>query len=109
MARVRRGKEFWKKLAREVRGGPGSVAEVAGRYGVSAKYLSCWLWKLRRDGELPKGRSRARMLPVVVERTAANWQPSQVEIAVGAASIRALVGTDVEYIAALARAIGRQC
>lgn len=109
MARVRRGKEFWKKLASEVRGGPGSVAEVASRYGVSAKYLSYWLWKLRRDGELPKGRGRARMLPVVVERTAANWQPSQVEIAVGAVSIRALVGTDVEYVASLVRAIGRQC
>lgn len=109
MARVRRGREFWKKLASEVRGGPGSVAEVAGRYGVSAKYLSFWLWKLRREGELPKSRSRARMLPVVVERAAVAWQPSQVEIAVGGASVRALVGTDVEYVASLVRAIGRQC
>lgn len=90
-----RGKQFWERLVREVAAG-GSRTAVARRHGVSQTWLGKWCREL---GGAPRA---ATLLPVrVVEE-----HPRRLELAVGALSVRFEEGTDPEYVAALARALG---
>lgn len=107
MAQSKRGRAFWRGLAAEVDGGA-SVAAVALKHNVLARSLSWWLWRLRKDGDVPRRQGRPRLLPVVL-RQSSPVPPRSIEIAAGGALVRVEVGTDVEYVAALVRSIARQC
>lgn len=93
----RHPRSFWVGLVAEVEGGR-DVDEVARRHKVNAGTLRWWRTQLR---------GRPRLLPVVT--VAAQQAPRRIEIGVGGALVRVEEGTDVAYIAALARALGGTC
>lgn len=75
--------------------------DVARRHKVRETTLRWWRTELRRSAPGP------RLLPVIAgpaERTARH-----VEIAVGGAVLRFEEGTDIGYVAALARAVSTGC
>jgi transposase-like protein len=96
----RRPRAFWEGLVAELEGGA-SAADVARRHRVRETTLKWWRSQLRRESRRP------RLLPVVAQIPALVLR--RVEIEVGGVVLRAEEGTDVEYVAALARALGRAC
>lgn len=95
-------RSFWVELVAELELGA-TAADVARRHRVRETTLRWW------RSELRNGRSSAspRMLPVVA--SAAMGSTRHLEIAVGGVIVRVEVGSDVEYVAALARALGAAC
>ena len=99
---TRHARSFWVGLLEEVAGGR-SFAEVARRHRVREQTLRWWQWKLGRS-EM----AAPRFLPVVALAPGRS-APAHVEIAVSTGSMRVEVGTDVTYVAALARALRDAC
>ena len=99
MNTVRRPREFWERVAREVER-RGSVSDVAARHGVNERTLSWWCSRLRCER-----RRKPALLPVVV-REPAQHLPGAIELAAHGAHLRIEVGTDVGYLAALVHALG---
>jgi transposase-like protein len=107
---VRHNREFWEAAVREIERG-GRVSEVAGRLGVKAGTLSWWAWRLRSESRKQKRprASRAEFLPVVVKASLAPERARLVEVDAGSVRVRAEVGADVNYVAALVRALRSAC
>ena len=80
-----------------------TATEVARRHRVRETTLRWWRSQLR-NGCRATG---PRMLPVVA--SAVVGRARHLEVAVGGAILRVEVGSDVEYVAALARALGAAC
>lgn len=97
----RHEKSFWVGLAAEVRSGASPI-DVAARHRVRVSTLRWWCWQLRSESAA----SGLRLVPVVAQ----SLLPSRhIEIAVGSAALRVEEGTDVAYVAALARALKDAC
>lgn len=99
----RHDRSFWKRLTVEVREGA-TVAAVASRHRVREKTLRWWCWQLGRVEAEPD----LRLVPVVTEAAHAAVR-RQIEIALGSAALRVDEGTDVHYVASLARALRDAC
>lgn len=95
----RHPKAFWAELVAELEAGA-TPADVARRHRVRETTLRWWRTQLRHAPAVP------RLLPVLSVPTIAT---RHLEIAVGGAVLRVEQGTDVEYVAALARAMARAC
>jgi transposase-like protein len=98
----RHPRAFWLGLVGEVRGGA-TVADVARRHRVRETTLRWWRTQLREVAVAPG----PRLLPVVADAPLAAVR--HVEIAIGRAAMRVEEGTDVGYVAALARALSGVC
>lgn len=98
---MRRGREFWRRLAGEVDGGE-RIADVARRHRVQPRTLTWWRWKLRTERT-----ADARLLPVVVSASELCTPPSGIELRIGDVVMRVAVGTDVRYCAALIHELRR--
>jgi len=90
-----RGRRFWEKLVGEVEAG-GSLTAVAGRHGVSASWLRKWCSRVRAET------STGTLLPVRV----IGDRVRRVELVVGGARLSFEEGTDPQYIAQIAQALG---
>jgi transposase-like protein len=101
--RQERSREFWVKLVRELALG-GSLSEVARRHGVPPSTLHGWR---ARVGEAQKSRV-GELLPVVIKSSPVG-PARECAFECGDARLRFSVGTDVRYVAELARALGMQC
>jgi transposase-like protein len=96
----RHPKSFWAGLVAELRAGA-LVADVARRHRVREVTLRWWRSQLRDEHASP------RLLPVIA--APAPQAVRHLEIAVGVAVVRVEEGTDVQYVAALARALSAPC
>jgi transposase-like protein len=96
----RHPRSFWAELVAEVQEGA-LVADVAKRHRVREVTLRWWRSQLRGTPVAP------RMLPVIAGP--APRVVRHLEIAVGATVVRVEEGTDVQYVAALARALSGAC
>lgn len=106
---TRHPRSFWAGLVAALERGA-DLHETAERHRVKATTLRWWRTQLRREHRRPPA-----LLPVVVRATddrvrgPAPSSSETVEIAVGGMVIRAGVGCDVRYVAALARALQPAC
>jgi transposase-like protein len=91
------GRAFWEPLVDEVKSGA-TIADVARRHRVQPRTLSWWKWRLRSI-------AAPRFLAVVPATPPAPPAPEELDLRVGDVAIRVGVGTDVEYVAALVRAL----
>ena len=92
-------KEFWARLCGEVERGR-TVGTVAQRYGVMESTLRWWCSRRRRgDHSLA-----LRLLPVVVTHAATD-EVSRIDVALRTFVVRIPVGTDIQFAAALLRAL----
>ena len=99
---TRHARSFWIELLEEVEAGH-ALGDVARRHRVRERTLRWWQWKLGRSVVVAP-----RFLPVVASAPSRNT-PTSVEICAATASLRGQVGTDVAYVAALARALRDAC
>jgi transposase-like protein len=98
----RHPRSYWEKLVAEINAGA-SVASVAQRHRVRDTTLRWWCSQLRTD----KPSSAVRL--VSVEMSSISVPIRHVEIRCGNAVLRVEEGTDVGYVAALARALSSAC
>lgn len=83
------------------------MERTAERHGVNPKRLAWWRWSLRREEARPRS---VKLLPVVVESSiAAPASVTWLEIVAAGVAIRAPIGTDVGYVAALVAAVRSTC
>ena len=101
---VRHDREFWKRACRELRRG-GSLSDVARRHDVKPGTLQWWKWKFRRESS----GEAAEFLPVVVSEGAPATSGALLELETNGVRIRAEIGVDVQYVAALVAAIRSAC
>lgn len=101
---VRRGRKFWERACREIRGGA-KAAEVARRLGVRSGTLQWWNWKLRNEQKAEP----AEFLPVVVSPHPVPPMAASLELETNGVRLRVEVGTDVQYVAALVNALRATC
>lgn len=103
-----RPRAFWEQLVATVEAGA-NLHVVAQRHGVNASTLAWWRTVFRRESRV----ATPALLPVVVRgeatSSARETEAAAVELVVGDATLRVPVGTDVRYVAALARALGEAC
>ena len=103
-----RPRAFWEQLVATVEAGA-NLHAVARRHGVNASTLAWWRTVFRREGRV----GTPRLLPVVVRDEAVPAAEASsalpLELVLGGATLRVPVGTDVGYVAALARALGEAC
>jgi transposase-like protein len=102
-----RPRSFWIPLVAAVERGA-DLYETAAHYGVNPSTLAWWRTMIRREerAALPT------LLPVVVRPPPPAEAPSaadHIELLVAGATVRVPVGVDVQYIAALVRALERAC
>jgi transposase-like protein len=102
----RHDRQFWERAVREVER-CGSVGDVARRLGVQARTLTWWRWRIRREGAA-KLAKRAEFIPVVMA-AGATASSGMVEVDAGVARVRVEAGIDVEYVAALVKALRSSC
>jgi transposase len=102
----------WEKIVAEYEESNWSHAEVAARFEVSIWSFRTWLYRLRREGKdaAKKGRALTRVLPVeIVRQELPRLHASEIKLDLESATISFAVGTDVEYLAALAAALRKRC
>ena len=102
-----RPRSFWIPLVAAVERGA-DLYQIAERHRVNPSTLAWWRTVIRREerAALPA------MLPVVVHPApVAEALPAgtHVDLLVAGATLRVPVGADVQYVAALARALERAC
>lgn len=97
----RHPRAFWAGLVAEIDRGA-AVGEVARVHGVAVSTLRWWRWTLRRETRS----SSPRLVPVVLRAGAgAAIAAGHVDISVRGLVVRVGIGTDVDYAAALVRAL----
>ena len=98
----RHPRPFWEKLVAEVEAGS-AMAAVARRHSVRATTLRWWRTQIRKRVRA----SSVRIIPVTIPPFLA---PERlIEMAVGELVLRVQVGTSVDYVAALVRALKQEC
>jgi len=90
-------------LIREVKQGA-SIADVARRHSVQTQGIYRWRRKLARSPSEPP-----EFLPVVVRDARTQPAPGFLDLIVGGARLHIEVGTNVDYIAEVVRALERRC
>lgn len=98
----RHRRSFWEGLVAEVEAGE-PAGDVARRHRVRESTLRWWRSELRRR----PAPDTLRLVPVVTPPELVVRK--LVEIAVGTTVIRVETGTDIRYVADLARALGDAC
>ena len=99
----RHPRAFWERLVDEVEKGA-SIVDVATRHRVRDTTLRWWRTQLRAGV-----RRAAEVRLIAVSTTDVASSAGHVEIACGGVVLRVETGTDVSYVAALARALGTTC
>jgi len=103
---------YWERVVAEYEGSDWSHAEVAARFEVSIWSFRTWLYRLRRERKdgAKKGRALTRVLPVeIVRQELPRLHASEIKLELESARISFAVGTDIEYVAALAAALRKRC
>jgi transposase-like protein len=103
-----RPRSFWIPLVAAVERGA-NLHGVAERHGVNPSTLAWWRTVLRREQRAEVPALLPLVLDAAVPRDAAVSHDGTVEVLVDGATLRVAVGTDVQYVAALARALVRSC
>lgn len=105
MAAAARSRSWWKRTVSRWKSSGLTAAEFAAREDVSERTLRWWSSTLRRGtrAERGSGERTATIAPIEIEVPRAASRARHVEILVDGAVLRAEVGTDVEYVAALVR------
>ena len=107
----RRPRAFWIRLVTQHQQSGLTAVAFAARRGVSVGTLRSWIYRLRR-ADVAKTAVPALMPVRVVAAPAAtaNGRPAVVEVLlVGGVRVRAAVGTEPGYVAALAAALSDAC
>ena len=99
----RHPRAFWETLVAEVESGA-TVDDLARRYRVRESTLRWWRTQLRRPSRAPS----VRLVEVATPRASA-VAIQHIEIACGGLVIRVATGTDVDYVAAMVRALSGAC
>jgi hypothetical protein len=105
MMQERRSKGWWQATVARWRRGGLTAGAFAARERLNVHTLRWWSARVERDTRAEHGSS-----PVPIEIALPSAPPtssSTLEIAVGGAVVRCEVGTDVAYLAAVVRALGR--
>jgi hypothetical protein len=102
MARERQSRAWWSRTVSRWRGSGLTAADFAAREELSVHSVRWWSSALGRDSRASHGSSEIQPIEIAV---AATPRGSGVEIAVGGAVLRCEVGADVDYVAALVRAL----
>jgi len=84
------------------------AAQFAESEGLSVTTLRWWSSALGRDTRAAHGSTAIEPIEIAVAPSTLNRMASPVEVAIGEAVVRCEIGADVEYIAALVRALGRR-
>lgn len=106
---ARRTREEWSGLVGELEASGDSVQRFCEKRRLSVSSLKWWRWRLRNErGSVALARSGVRLLPVDVVDVAPP-RPTTLVVAISGAELRIEVGTDVEYVAALASALRARC
>jgi len=104
----RRSRAWWSKtVARWKRSGLSAPA-FAAREGVGERTLRWWSSALRRDTRAERGSAEPIAIELGASAPSIASASTMLEIAIGAALVRLEVGTDVAYVAALVRELGRE-
>lgn len=104
----RHSRAFWVEAVAEVDNGSDPM-EVARQCSVRVGTLLWWRSRLRSERRRQEPDQRAaELLPVVLAGASLGGQTA-VEVEVGPFVIRARARTDVELVAAIARALARPC
>jgi hypothetical protein len=85
-----------------------SAAQFAEGEDLSVTTLRWWSSVLGRDTRAGHGTTAIEPIEIAVVPSAPKGMASSVEVAIGEAVVRCEIGADVEYIAALVRALGRR-
>ncbi len=100
-------KREWLRIAEEFEASGLTQREFAGRRGLRLSTLQSWVYRRRRQvsaGAEPP----VRLLPVQVSSAPASSAAESVEVALASGvRVRFSPGTDVDYVARLAAALGR--
>ena len=100
---TRRGRDFWRGLIQEVEHGA-SIADVARRHSVQTQGIYRWRRKLASSAaQIPE------FLPVVMRAARSTAGPGFLDVVVDTARLRVEIGTSVDYIAEVVRALNREC
>jgi len=100
---TRRGRDFWRGLIQEVEYGA-SIVDVARRHSVQTQGIYRW----RRKLALSAAHS-PEFLPVVVRAARSQTSPGFLDVVVGSVRLHVEIGTNVDYIAEVVRALNRSC
>ena len=100
-------RQYWEDLLAEVESGQ-TVAEVAQRHGINKRALLWWYGTLRKERreQAPASRAKPRLLPVVVQDAKTKVDSTRtLLVEVNGVRVRVESGTEIEYVAALVRAL----
>ena len=108
---MRRTRSEWEKLAAEFARGDEPRDAFCARVGVHVTTFRWWLTELRRKRRAPDARkSKAlQLVPVRIREASAAASAMPIEVVVRGATLRVAIGTDIEYVAALASALASRC
>jgi len=104
MRNERRSREWWSKTVSRWRRSGLTGREFATQEGLAPSTLAWWSSTLSRDTRAAHGLSTIEPIEIVVQPTPVEARP--IEIAVAGSVVRCEVGTSVEYVASLVRALG---
>ena len=102
----RRSRAWWARTVGRWKRDGSTAAEFAARIGVSPRTLQWWSSTLGRGTRAERGSATPEPIEIELAAGAAQSADAAVEIAVGDAVVRVAAGADVEYVAALVRALG---
>jgi hypothetical protein len=102
MARARRSRSWWSKTVSRWRSSGLTAAQYASREELSVNSLRWWSSALGRDTRASHGSTAIEPIEIAVAPT---LRSVSLEIAVGGVVLRCDVGTDIDYVASLVRAL----
>jgi hypothetical protein len=107
MKQTRRTKECWRELVARWRRSGAAATTFAKEVGIKASTLRWWAYELRRDTRAQHGSSSIVPIEIALPDTPSvlATTQAQLELEAGDVKVRFEVGTNVVYIAALARAL----
>lgn len=106
MKHTRRPKIWWQQTVEKWRRSGATADEYAARIGVKAGTLRWWSYALKADAPQQRAASAIVPIEIAVPTTACVRPARMIELGISNAVLRFETGTDVGYIAALARALG---
>jgi hypothetical protein len=101
-------RQFWTGLVERFEGSGKSRRQFAGEAGVGLAIFQYWLYKLRREREVAKVKSKVPIPDVRLVRVTVRPSPAvatHVEVKVAGMRVRVPMGADPAYVARLAVAL----
>ena len=105
MSEHRRTRAWWQKTVARWRQSGLSAEVFAARVGAKPGTLRWWSSALNRGNRAKHGAVAVRPIEIAIDGATGTRGP--IEIAIGQVRVRCEVGTDVDYVASLVRAMGR--